>query len=203
MSDLYERCSMCNGTLVTVSPAMVDLDTYKGPLNAGSSCPCRLSKTPGFALTGLTSGQVEKLITERDKLSAFKKFVHDRLDLAGVPTHPDGRHSKEGCRIGDRLDVVLLAVEIGNAAAQRVRELETILEQTREALAITKQGRDVLVAELAEYQERERRELAAAMGFPKDYKITGNRGEQVKQVGNAVEVNQATALILAMLEEAA
>lgn len=46
-------------------------------------------------------------------------------------------------------------------------------------------------------------ELAAAMGFPKGYKITGNRGEQVKQVGNAVEVHQATALILAMLEDAA
>ncbi|WP_439624118.1 DNA cytosine methyltransferase [Gemmata sp.] len=46
-------------------------------------------------------------------------------------------------------------------------------------------------------------ELAAAMGFPKDYKITGNRSEQVKQVGNAVEVNQAKALILAMLEDVA
>ncbi len=96
---------------------------------------------------------------ERDKLAAFKKFVHDRLDLAGVPTHPTGPHSKEGCRIGDRLDVVLLAVEMGNAAAQRVRELEANLEQTREALAITKRGRDVIAAELAEYQERERREM--------------------------------------------
>jgi DNA (cytosine-5)-methyltransferase 1 len=37
-------------------------------------------------------------------------------------------------------------------------------------------------------------ELAAAMGFPAGYKITGNRGEQVKQIGNAVEVNQAKAL---------
>jgi DNA (cytosine-5)-methyltransferase 1 len=46
-------------------------------------------------------------------------------------------------------------------------------------------------------------ELAAAMGFPKDYRITGNRSEQVKQVGNAVEVNQAKALILAMLEDVA
>lgn len=46
-------------------------------------------------------------------------------------------------------------------------------------------------------------ELKQAMGFPKDYKITGNRGEQVKQVGNAVEVNQAAALCFAMLEDAA
>jgi DNA (cytosine-5)-methyltransferase 1 len=42
-------------------------------------------------------------------------------------------------------------------------------------------------------------ELAAAMGFPAGYKLTGNRGEQVRQVGNAVEVNQARALAGAML----
>lgn len=43
-------------------------------------------------------------------------------------------------------------------------------------------------------------ELAGAMGFPRDYKFTGNRGEQVKQIGNAVAVNQAAALCRAMLE---
>lgn len=43
-------------------------------------------------------------------------------------------------------------------------------------------------------------ELAAAMGFPAGYRITGNRGEQVKQIGNAVEVNQARALCLAILD---
>lgn len=37
-------------------------------------------------------------------------------------------------------------------------------------------------------------ELAGAMGFPAGYRIAGNRGEQVKQIGNAVEVNQAKAL---------
>lgn len=42
---------------------------------------------------------------ERD---AFKDFVHRRLDAAGVPKEfPDGPHTKEGCRIGDRLDWVL------------------------------------------------------------------------------------------------
>src|SRR5580698_6043457 len=42
-----------------------------------------------------------------DALQRFKDFVHRRLDTAGVPTHPDGPHSKEGCRIGDRLDLVV------------------------------------------------------------------------------------------------
>jgi DNA (cytosine-5)-methyltransferase 1 len=37
-------------------------------------------------------------------------------------------------------------------------------------------------------------ELAAAMGFPAAYQFAGNRTDQVKQIGNAVEVNQAAAL---------
>lgn len=41
------------------------------------------------------------------KLQAFKDYVHGRLDAAGIPTHPDGEHSKAGCRIGDRLDIAL------------------------------------------------------------------------------------------------
>lgn len=44
---------------------------------------------------------------EQEKAKAFKSFVHTTLDKAGVPTHPEGPRSKEGCRIGDRLDLVL------------------------------------------------------------------------------------------------
>ena len=42
-------------------------------------------------------------------------------------------------------------------------------------------------------------ELAAAMGFPKGYQFTGTVDAQVKQIGNAVEVNQAEALCFAAL----
>lgn len=37
-------------------------------------------------------------------------------------------------------------------------------------------------------------ELAAAHSFPKDYKLTGNRTEQVKQIGNSVPVLTAAAM---------
>jgi hypothetical protein len=47
------------------------------------------------------------LLAERDHLQKFKDYVHGRLDAAGVPTHPDGPHSKEGCRVGDRLDILI------------------------------------------------------------------------------------------------
>lgn len=46
-------------------------------------------------------------------------------------------------------------------------------------------------------------ELKCAMGFGKDYVVTGNRGEQVKQIGNAVDCEQAEALEYEMLSEAA
>ena len=40
-------------------------------------------------------------------------------------------------------------------------------------------------------------ELAAAHSFPKDYVLTGNRGEQVKQIGNSVPVRTAAAMCAA------
>ena len=45
-------------------------------------------------------------------------------------------------------------------------------------------------------------ELAAAHSFPKDYVLTGNRGEQVKQIGNSVPVMTAAAMCEADFKEA-
>ena len=44
-------------------------------------------------------------------------------------------------------------------------------------------------------------ELAAAHSFPKDYVLTGNRGEQVKQIGNSVPVMTAAAMCEADFSE--
>ncbi|PSQ48334.1 cytosine methyltransferase, partial [Halobacteriales archaeon SW_6_65_15] len=43
------------------------------------------------------------------------------------------------------------------------------------------------------------RELGAAMGFPGDYEIVGNKTETTKQIGNAVPVNLAKALCRTLL----
>lgn len=42
-------------------------------------------------------------------------------------------------------------------------------------------------------------ELAAAQGFPDGYRFAGNKGDQVRQIGNAVPVNTARALALEAL----
>jgi hypothetical protein len=54
----------------------------------------------------LVSAGIERdaAITERDKLQAFKDWVHAYLDGVGVPHHPPGTHGAAGCRIGDRMD---------------------------------------------------------------------------------------------------
>jgi DNA (cytosine-5)-methyltransferase 1 len=44
-------------------------------------------------------------------------------------------------------------------------------------------------------------ELSAAQGFPGDYKFAGNKGEMVKQIGNAVPRNLARALVEAVLRQ--
>lgn len=43
-------------------------------------------------------------------------------------------------------------------------------------------------------------ELAGGMGFPKTYSFAGTREQKVRQIGNAVEVNQAEALCLSALK---
>lgn len=63
------------------------------------------------------------------KLQAFKDYVHKRLDDAGIPTHPGGHHSKAGCRIGDRLDIVLLASHACDA-----RSADEVCEEDRPTL---------------------------------------------------------------------
>ena len=43
-------------------------------------------------------------------------------------------------------------------------------------------------------------ELKQIQGFPKNYKLVGTKAEQKKYIGNAVEVNQAKALIEAVIK---
>lgn len=48
--------------------------------------------------------ELADMTEQRDKLQAFKDWVHSYLDAHGVPHHPPGTHGAEGCRIGDRMD---------------------------------------------------------------------------------------------------
>ena len=53
------------------------------------------------------SDNVDDLLNQIKKLQDFKDYVHKRLDDVGIEKEPNGKHSEAGCRIGDRLDIVL------------------------------------------------------------------------------------------------
>ena len=87
-------------------------------------------------------GLVADLKRQLAARQAFKDFVHQKLDAMGVATHPHGEHSKKGCRIGDRLDLIELEradlkhqlnlKECALMGSQdRVKELEGHLEEAR------------------------------------------------------------------------
>ncbi len=63
-------------------------------------------KAEQFRYAGLGDADLEDQVR---KLTAFKKYVHDRLDAAGIPSDPESPHKAAGCRIGGRLDLVLSA----------------------------------------------------------------------------------------------
>lgn len=65
------------------------------------TCPCAVCS----GIRELVA-EARRLQEERDKLQAFKTWVHAYLDGQGVPHHPPGTHGAEGCRIGDRMDWV-------------------------------------------------------------------------------------------------
>ena len=80
---------------------------------------------------------VVKLVDERNKLQAFKDWVHAYLDAQGVPREfPDGKHTKEGCRIGDRMDWLM---EQLNTANRRANAAQTLNSNQRQMLDQQKQ----------------------------------------------------------------
>ncbi len=70
----------------------------------------------------------DEAIDHAKKGAAFKVFTHTRFDQIGVPKEfPDGEHSKEGCRVGDRIDWIeehlatdLLIADLAAARADAV-----------------------------------------------------------------------------------
>lgn len=81
----------------------------------------------------------------------------------------------------------------GTGQAQSVRDpLAAVTTKDRFAVA-EPVGVDILFRMLQPH------ELAAAMGFPPDYRFAGTRSDQVRQIGNAVPVNTARALCAALL----
>lgn len=79
---------------------------WQAPNHGAARCLVNLAHlTEAILRGGPTHGAGASIPTpDNPAADAFKAYVHKRLDEMGVPTHIDGPHSKEGCRVGDRLD---------------------------------------------------------------------------------------------------
>jgi DNA (cytosine-5)-methyltransferase 1 len=73
--------------------------------------------------------------------------------------------------------------------------MPTVIAKDRFALVEPTKGRSGMDIRFRMLQPHE---LAAAMGFT-DYEFAGNKTEKVRQIGNAVPVNTAKALVKAIL----
>lgn len=84
-------------------------------------------------------------------------------------------------------------------SAESINEpLDTVTTKDRFMLVEPRTGRVVAELDIL-FRMLQPNELAAAMSFPKGYQFSGNRGDQVKQIGNAVPVNLARACAHALL----
>ena len=85
----------------------------------------------------------------------------------------------------------------GNSDEQPIDEpLPTVTTKDRHALVVPDLfpwGLDI------RYRMLQPQELAAAQGFPEDYEFVGNKTETTEQIGNAVPVNLAKALVKELL----
>ncbi|MEN6623620.1 MAG: DNA cytosine methyltransferase [Smithella sp.] len=85
----------------------------------------------------------------------------------------------------------------GNGAASINEPLDTIT--TRDRFGLVEPCTDGETVYDICFRMLQPHELAAAMSFDKDYQFTGNKGDQIKQIGNAVPVRTATALCRQLL----
>ncbi len=72
---------------------------------------------------------------KRDALAAFKAYVHQRLDDAGIPVDPPSSHRDAGCRIGGRLDALLAKVASARAVMAEEAARYAVSEEASEAWA--------------------------------------------------------------------
>lgn len=98
---------------------------------------------------------------------------------------------------GGAFGIALVVEYYGNGVARPVTEpLPTVTCTDRFGL-VTTSGRTIGFRMLQPH------ELAAAQGFPRDYRFAGTKTEQVKQIGNAVPCGLSRAIVSAALSQRA
>ncbi|WP_394295362.1 DNA cytosine methyltransferase [Haloferax sulfurifontis] len=127
-----------------------------------------------------------------------RNMVHGGLHSNGTYT-PDERplHTVTANNHDGHVVTPYLIEYYGNGRAQSLDDpLPTVTTKARFALVVPELyplGLDI------RFRMLQPRELAAAMGFPEEYELVGNKTQVTKQIGNAVPVNLAKNLVNQLL----
>lgn len=99
---------------------------------------------------------------ERDKLQAFKNWVHAYLDAKGVTVDPESPHKVEGCRIGGRMDEVFGEL---STLRQLVADMTPAFEECIAERDQLRAGRENILCQIQSLQRanREKEEDLAKM----------------------------------------
>lgn len=150
--------------------------------------------TPGGAdlRAGRTVARPLPTVTGTERFGVVEPFLLSQASL-GAP-RPVSRPAPTFCTDGAvSLVEPLLVSYYGNGSATPVRApVPTVTTKDRFGLL---EGASLDIR----FRMLQPHELSAAMGFPRGYQFAGNRGDVVKQIGNAVCVSVADALVTAAL----
>lgn len=129
------------------------------------------------AMPPTLEGALREMIDLAKSLQKFKAWVHAYLDGLGVPKEfPDGPHTREGCRIGDRMDWLVKQQETLRARLQGTEKTDGAMQ------IVAKQGEEN--AKLRDENAALRRQLEEA-----DQRIA----QMVARIDAAVPAEQPTA----------
>ena len=124
-------------------------------------------KDCAWANNGILERARQAADAEVARLQAFKEYVHQRLDDAGIDATPNGQHSTAGCRIGDRLDIALAE------------------KQAREAVEIERDGTGS-PAEMSDYKPKIRQLPGARLSAETVLGRTFDKRARIKGVAIAI-----------------
>lgn len=155
---------------------------------SGSGTTCKSTRAPLDTVTTKARFGLVTPVTHDDRSSRARSLDEPLPTVTGA----------------HRGELAFLTAQFGERKGQapRVRHvgepIPTVCAQGHTDLVAAGRDYDIL------FRMLEPHELAAAMGFrddESDYEFVGTKTEQIKQIGNAVPVNSAAALVRAIMEE--
>lgn len=148
--------------------------------------------------------------TDEPLKTLTSKNGHALIEPFVMPIDQRGRGDKVGRSVKSPVPTIVTKSNLGLAIPFIVKYFGTGVAHgvdepaptvtTKDRIGLVKCGATTYGLDIR-FRMLQPHELQAAMSFPKDYVFTGNRADQVRQIGNAWDVRTGKSLCLAALSE--